>query len=346
MMNGAVQLSPPPANPVLVEVTRGPVVESLHRGAVAVCDAAGGVVAAWGDIDRAVFPRSAIKPIQALPLLETGAADHFALGSRQIALACASHSGQDMHVQLAGDWLARMDLSARDLECGAHAPINADAAQALVAAGQAPTPLHNNCSGKHCGFLTTARHLGEPTRGYIGFDHPVQRRVAAVLGDLTDCAMAQTPHGTDGCGIPTFALPLASIATAMARLADPSRLGTTRGDAIRRVRAAMGAHPELVAGSGRLCTQVMRAVPDVLVKVGAEGVYIAILPKLGLGVALKIDDGTGRAAEVALLAVLRHLRVFDAKQEQALRGRGAPSLLNVAGHPVGTVRPAASWLRT
>lgn len=337
----------PPAhapNPVLVEVTRGPMVESLHRGAVAVCTAEGELVAAWGDVGRSVFPRSAVKAVQALPLIETGAADHYRLSAAELALAAASHSAQPRHVDLVTAWLHRIGLDATDLECGAHPPTDLAAARSLIAQGRAPSALHNNCSGKHTGMLTTARHLGEPTRGYIAADHPVQRRVAEALGEMTGCPPQATPFGTDGCGIPTFALPLAGIATAMARLGDPSRLGPARAEAAHRVIAAMTHYPELVAGSGRLCTDIMRAAPSLAVKGGAEGVYTGILPGKGWGIALKIDDGAGRAAEVAILAVLRHLGMLSADQETSLRARSEPPVLNAAGKTVGTMRPSPEWV--
>lgn len=331
-------------NPPLVEVTRGPMVESVHRGAVAVCTRTGELVAAWGDVERAVFPRSAIKAVQALPLIETGAADRYGLSDRELALACASHSGEPGHVEAIEAWLSRIGLTEADFECGSHPPMEPSAARALVVQGRQPTPIHNNCSGKHCGMLTTARHLGEPTANYISAHHPVQRRVAQALGEMADCSPHFTPFGTDGCGIPTFALPLSGIATAMARLADPEGLGAARADAARRLIGAMTACPDLVAGSTRLCSQIMRAVPSLAVKGGAEGVYTAVLPGKGWGVALKIDDGAGRAAEVAILAVLKHLGQLSASQEATLRARAVPQVLNVAGVAVGTMRPSPEWL--
>ncbi|PKU25294.1 asparaginase [Telmatospirillum siberiense] len=331
-------------DPVLVEATRGPLVESLHRGAVAVCDAAGEILAGWGDIERAVFPRSAVKPLQALPLIETGAAERFALSDQEIALACASHAGNALQVELVEKWLLRIGLTETDLECGPQIPSDADTARALLCADKAPSALHNNCSGKHCGMLTTARHLNEPTKGYVGADHPVQLRITAVLGEMTGTVPQHTPFGTDGCGIPTYALPLSGLATAMARLADPSRQGPTRRKAAARILAAMSAHPELIAGKGRLSTEVMRAVPSVMIKGGAEGVYTAILPGKGLGVAVKIDDGANRAAEVALLAVLRHLQAFTTEEEAALADHLQPILRNAAGQAIGVLRPAPDWL--
>lgn len=328
--------------PVLVEALRGDMVESVHRGSAVAADAAGRVVAAWGQPARPIYPRSAVKPLQALPLIESGAADAFALGDAEIALACASHSGAVRHERPILAWLKRIGLTAADLECGAHPPLDAAAARALARQGRQPSAVHNNCSGKHLGFLTTARHLGEPTAGYIGRDHPVQRRVAEALAAMTGLPVESLAWAGDGCGIPTFALPLAAIAAGMARLADPRGLTPARIAAAERIRAAMTAHPELVAGEGRLCTAVMRAAPEVLLKGGAEGVYAASLPRLGLGVAVKIDDGAGRAAEVVVMAVLARLGAFTEAERTALAERFRPILRNVAGRPVGCLRPAAN----
>lgn len=314
------------SNPVLVEVVRGDAVESRHRGAAVVVDAAGDVEMAWGDSGCPVFPRSAVKPLQALPLIESGAADHFGLGDGEIALACASHAGESEHVRRVEAWLTRIGLTMDDLECGAHPPSNPDAAHALVRAGLAPCPLHNNCSGKHAGFLTTAVHIGAPTKGYIGRDHPVQQAVAEALGRMCGLDMRDMVWAVDGCGIPTFAIPLWATAAGMARLA------ADEGGAARRIRAAMAANPYLVAGSGRLCTEIMRAQPGLLLKGGAEGVYTAMVPDRGLGVALKIDDGAGRAAEVAVLAVLDRLGLLQPTP------RLNPPVVDVAGKVVGEIR--------
>ncbi len=327
-----------------VEVIRGGEVESAHWVSCAVADARGAVVARWGDVGRPVFPRSAVKAIQALPLIETGAAGRFDAGDAEIALACASHSGEPAHVAIVEAWLARLGLAGADLECGAHPPLHEPSARALVRDGGEPTALHNNCSGKHAGMLTTARHLGEPTRGYIRRDHPVQRRVARVLGEMSGVDLATAPVALDGCGIPTIALPLSGLATAMARLADPSGLADGRASAVARVRAAMAARPDMVAGTGRFGTALIEASDGkILPRTGAEGVYAVALPELGYGVALKVDDGTGRAAEVATVAVLRRLGAFEGPLAERLADFAVAPLVNRAGRRVGEVRPAAGW---
>jgi len=334
-------MSRPDADPVLVEAIRGAAVESERRGACAVVDAQGKVVLALGDIDRPVYARSAIKPLQALPLIETGAADAFGLGSPEIALACASHHGEPPHVAAVAAWLERLGLTAEDLECGAHAPANPTAAQALIRAGAMPSALHNNCSGKHAGFLTTARHLGEATRGYIDAGHPVQRRVLAVLETMTGLDLAAAPRGIDGCGIPVIGIPLRATARAMARLADPAARGEARAAAARRILEAMAAEPFMVSGSGTFTTAAMTAAGSaVRLKPGAEGMFCAALPAMGLGVALKIADGAARAAEVAMGAILCRIGALDQAQAEALSPFLSPAIKNVAGRVVGNLRPA------
>jgi L-asparaginase II len=334
------------ANPVLVEVTRGTSVESRHRGVAVVADARGTVVAAWGDPGFAVFPRSAIKPLQALPLIETGAAERFQVTDAEVALACASHGGEPIHVAQVARWLARIGLSPADLECGAHPPSDPESAAALTKSGAGPTALHNNCSGKHTGMLATARHLGEPTAGYVRPDHPVQQRLVRLLAELGGVDLAAAPHGIDGCGIPVMAMPAVALARAMARLADFDGLSDGHRAAAARVLAAMAAHPYLVGGRGRFDTEIMEAARGtVAAKGGAEGVQIAILPKLGLGVAIKIEDGNGRAAPVALAAILKHLDAVPKAAMATLDAWLAKPVVNAAGRVVGAIRPARDWLR-
>lgn len=332
-------------NPILVETTRGTLVECRHRGAAVVVDAMGRVVHSWGDVDRPIYARSAAKPLQALPLLETGAADAFGLGEAEIALSAASHSGETRHTERVAAWLGRMGLGPRDLECGAHAPMNEAASSALIRAGAAFSALHNNCSGKHTGFLATAVHRAEPTTGYIRPDHPVQRRVTAALAEMGEFDAARAPTGTDGCGIPTIGLSLTALARGMARMATPTGLSRERAEACRRIVAAMMHHPALVAGSARFDTAVMAALPGIVaVKAGAEGVHIAILPQAGLGMALKIDDGGGRASEVALANLLDRLDVLDAAQRGALAPWCEVPMRNWVGRQTGVVRAADGWL--
>jgi L-asparaginase II len=332
-------MTEPSPNPVVVEVTRGTMVESRHRAAAAVVDAAGTVVLAVGDIERPVYPRSAIKPLQALALVESGAAEHFALGDAELALACASHSGEPRHVAIVRSWLARIGLAETDLACGPQAPLNQAASRALA---EAPGPVHNNCSGKHAGFLTVARHLGHPTEGYAGLEHPVQQRVLGIVEQMTGLELGQAPRGIDGCGVPVLGVPLGNLATAMARFGRADALPDHRAAAALRIRQAMVSHPFMVAGSGRFGTEALRVLGrSVCLKTGAEGVFMAALPDLGLGLALKIMDGAGRAAEVAVLRLLDRLGVLDAGQRHRLAGFATAPVTNRAGDTVGEIRIAA-----
>jgi L-asparaginase II len=329
-------------SPVVIEVTRGPVIESRHEGIAAVVKPDGTVVASWGDVDSAVLPRSANKPIQAMAFVESGAVERFGLGDEHIALACASHSGEKRHVETVRAWLGRIGLSESDLECGTHPPRLQSTVEMLVREGAVTTPAFNNCSGKHSGFLSTAVAYGEPTKGYIKYDHPVQRRLREVMTDLCGVDANGFPYGTDGCGIPTLATPLRRLAQAMASMAEPSRLSNKHAEAATRIRAAMNAEPFMVAGTGRFCTRINQALPGVAqVKTGAEGVFCGMLPTLGLGVAIKMWDGAARAAEVAMATLLAHLGVLPATQKEELLH---PPVRNVVGLLVGEMRPAKSWL--
>jgi L-asparaginase II len=331
------------ANPILIEVTRGALVESVHRGAVAVADAEGKLRLSLGDVESPIYPRSSLKPVQALPLIETGAADAFGLGDEEIALACASHSGEPMHTERVAAWLKRIGCAEADLACGVHPVRFEPVAEAMIREGKKPTRIHNNCSGKHTGFLTVAKHLGVPTKGYEKVEHPVQRAVAEALKDLAGMT-GELQWGVDGCAAPNFALPLAKLARAMARFADTKGLSEKRADAAKRILRAMTAHPALVAGTGRACTLLIRESNGKLaVKTGAEGVYVAILPELGLGIAFKIDDGAGRAAEAAIAQMLLNLGALKQGGEASKLARA--SVLNTRGAAVGERRPARVLLQ-
>ncbi|MFV3075058.1 asparaginase [Niveispirillum fermenti] len=323
-------------NPILVQLTRGPMVESLHRGRAVAVGADGAVLGAWGDVKALVYPRSANKAMQALPLVETGAADAFGLGSEELALACASHGGEPMHTDRVSAWLARLGLTAGDLECGTHTPYHPPTADAMLRRGEAPTPLHNNCSGKHAGMLTTALHRGETIRGYVSYQHRVQQRILGTIEQVTAQDLTRAPWGTDGCSIPTIGLPLEALAFGMARMADPQDLPPARADAATRLLDAWGRHPELVGGTDTFDTGFMRALSGrILCKAGAEGVCVAVIPDQGIAVAVKIDDGAGRAAGPAMAHVLRRLDLVTAAEWTGLEELAHPAIRNRAGAKVG-----------
>jgi L-asparaginase II len=322
-------------NPLLIELTRGALVESVHAGAVAVVGAGGEVVASVGDVASSIFPRSAIKPLQALPFLESGAVDRFGFGAPEIALACGSHAGARPHVVGVTAMLSGAGLSAAALACGAHEPMDTTTAREMIRSGPPPSPLNHNCSGKHAAMLASAAHLAESTEDYWRPEHPVQQRIRRVLADMTGNALGPDALGIDGCSVPNWAMPLAGLARAFARLATDEGLAPERVDACRRIRQACWAHPELVAGSGQLVTLIMQRLPgQVLVKSGAEGVYCGAFPERGLGFALKIDDGAKRAAEAVVARLVAQL--YPAAQPLGPDLR----LTNWRGLQVGEMRAA------
>lgn len=328
-------------NPVVVEVRRGALVESRHRGAGVVVDADGAVVFAFGDVDRPVYPRSAVKAFQALPLLESGAADALGLEEADIALACASHSGEPDHVARAGAMLARAGAAPDALACGAHWPLGDKAARALARSGADPTPLHNNCSGKHAGFVCLACANGWSVPGYETPGHPVQRAVKAAIEEMTGVALGAENTATDGCSIPTYAVPLRALALGFARFATGRGLAPHRARAAQRIRAAVAAYPHLVAGEGRFDTDAMRLLgARAFTKTGAEGVFCAALPEAGFGLAVKADDGATRAAQVMIAALIARFLPMSDREGARFEPLLAPTLRNWNGLEVGAVAAA------
>lgn len=321
----------------MVELWRGDLPESLHSGH-AVIFGPGGVEAAWGDPDAVIFPRSSCKMLQALPLVESGAAE--TLTPAHLALACASHQGSAAHVDLAARWLADLGLTESDLRCGAHEPADRAERDRLVRAGEAPCQLHNNCSGKHCGFLMHSRYLGAGPE-YVDPDHPLQRAIRAAFEDMTGAA--SPGFGIDGCSAPNFATTVTGLARAMQHFAAARPTGDARARAAHRLTRAMAAHPDLVAGQGRACTELMQAMGGrVAVKTGAEAVFIAILPEQSRGIALKIVDGGTRAAEAAVCALLVRLGVLD-RAHPATRRRLDAVQRNWRGIETGCLRLAPGF---
>ncbi|ETX28498.1 asparaginase [Roseivivax isoporae] len=320
----------------LVEVWRGSLLESVHCGHVAISDARGEVVEAWGDPDATIFPRSSAKMIQALPLVASGAAARAGLSDAQLALSCGSHQGAPVHVDAVSRWLAALGLREEALRCGPEASRDKALRLQMIRDQEAPTQLHNNCSGKHAGFLTLARHL-EAGPEYVDPDHPVQRACLEAFETVTD--RTSPGFGIDGCSAPNWATPLAALARAMAVFATAHTRDDVLSQAAARLTRAMQAHPVEVAGEGRACTLMMRAARERLsLKTGAEGVFAAILPDRGLGIALKIADGATRASECAIAAILVRLGVLDAAHPDVARFLNA-ELTNRRGLAVGDVRP-------
>lgn len=327
------------ANPILAEVTRGELVESFHRGSVAVVDSAGRLVASWGDVDRLVYSRSSAKPFQALATHETGAFDALVLSSEELALHCASHNGEAGHEQRVLAWLDKLNLSELDLECGPQTPmwVNWD----LLNANKAPDPskVRNNCSGKHAGFLTACVHQGFDTQGYTDPQHPVQQRVAQVLQEMAGSVVATMPCSTDHCSAPVFAQPQRDFARAMAQFADPSGLSSKRADSCVAIFNAMRAHPWLVGGTKRIDTIVM-SDPSYsgILKIGAEAVHGLAIPEAKLGIAIKIDDGSQRVLGAVVIAVLNKLGLINGEMGADMTALSNPAIHNFAGLRVGQIR--------
>lgn len=336
------------ANPILAELVRGNWVENRHRGAFVVSDAKGRVIASTGDIERPIFPRSAIKSMQALAMITSGAIDKFHLTDEELALACASHQGEEFHVAGVTHFLDHIGLAAGDLECGAHAPTSASAREKLRLSGGAPTALHNNCSGKHSGMLAVAEALGVPTSHYVDRDHPVQKAVRKAVETVIDAPLTEDRCGTDGCSIPTWAAPLRAFAHGFARMSTGEGLSADLSTAAHRIFDAATSHPELVGGTGNLDTEIMRAFDGRLMqKGGAEGVQCGAVRDKGWGYALKIDDGNMEASRVMVATLLLAIADPDESQRAVLERFATQTIRNVKGLDVGVLRatPAMSPVR-
>ena len=318
-------------NSVIAEVTRGGILESQHRGAYAVSDSSGKIVAQDGDIFCPVFPRSAIKAFQCLPVIESGAAEQFGFSDEEIALCCASHGGEPEHVRVARSILAKAGLTESAYECGVHWPNDRNAAYALVRQNQDALAIHNNCSGKHAGMLALSKHLGAATADYVRPDHIVQRTIARTIEHMCDVDLSHAAVGIDGCSVPTWAMPLANMALGFARLCDENNR------AARRILTSVRAHPFMVAGTGRFDTKVMQAIPRLFLKTGAEGVYCGCISHAGLGFALKCDDGATRGAEVATVSLMLKLDVWTTEERSLLTSFTHQTLTNWRKIEVGEV---------
>jgi L-asparaginase II len=330
-MSGAVPMA---------EIWRGPFLESVHMGHAVICGVDGEIVEAWGNPNEVVMPRSSSKMLQALPLIESGAADAHGLNTEQLALACASHQGAHIHTDRVNAWLATLGLSDADFRCGAQEPTDRAAMEELIRAGEKPCQVHNNCSGKHAGFLTLTRHLKAGPE-YVDPSHAVQKACLSAFEEVT--GEASPGFGIDGCSAPNFATTLHGMARAMAFFAASEEGTGTRATAAARLRKAMVLHPELVAGEGRACTELMRAMNGrVALKTGAEAFFIAIVPEKKLGIALKIVDGSTRGSEAAITALLIRLGLLDAEHPAARKRLNAP-IRNWNGIETGSIQAGSAF---
>lgn len=326
-----------PENPVLARLWRGGHVESQHRGAWVVVDTSGAVIDGEGDWNHPVFARSATKALQALPLLETGAAERFRFADDEVALALASHHGEEPHVRRVEALLHRLGLSPADLKCGPQAPVDLEARRALTRAGARPSAVHNNCSGKHTGFLALAQHLGVDKARYLEPDSASQRLVRAAVEEMSGVRPGELGVAVDGCSAPTFHLPLVRLATALARVANPEGLAEPRRRACRREQLAAERFPELIGGTQHsLCTDLLRASGGKLFpKLGTEAVYVVGIRGTGRGFAIKIDDGAYRAMNAVVVDRLARFGYLTQAAVAGLDEWCAGVVKNWAGAEVG-----------
>lgn len=323
---------------VVAHVTRGPLVESLHRGDIAVCGPDGRLVAHAGDPEKVTYMRSSAKPVQALAVVLSGAADRFGLDSRELAVTCASHDAEEIHVGTVHSILAKLGLGDDALQCGIHPPLNGKAARALIAAGVQPGPVHNNCSGKHSGMLATALALGAPIEGYLSPDHPVQVLNRRLVAEFSGVAPDRLIIGVDGCGVPVFGLPLRGMAQAFARLAAPETLRPELTAAVRRVVSAMQANPVLIEGTGKFTSRLIEVGGGRLVaKSGAEGVFCAGSLPRALGLAVKGEDGSSRALPPVVLRAMEQAGLIGEAELEELSAFRAPAVRNNRGEAVGQI---------
>lgn len=318
------------ANPILATIHRGNTLESFHRGAYAVVNQEGKTISSAGDVERSIFPRSSIKAFQCLAMLESGASMRFGLSSEEIAAACSSHNGEAGHLEMADSMLRKADNQRSDYECGPHWPLWPEASRELVRQGEEPEAIHNNCSGKHAGMLAFARALDAPIRSYTDVNHPVQKAIARCMGAICDWDLEGQTPATDGCSVPTWAMPLRNMALGFSRFCDPDNLHA------RTILNAVSKHPFQVAGSERFDTTLMSALPRVFVKTGAEGVYGACIAHARIGIALKIDDGGKRASELALAKVLAGLPVWNQEETRVLLEMCSAPLSNWRNTTIGS----------
>lgn len=328
-----------PSN-TIVRVYRGNITESIHRVHLAVVNNQGSLLHGAGDPQLLTFARSTAKLIQALPVIESGAADHFGLGDAEIALCCASHNGEAEHVSAAQGILGKLGFHHEHLQCGAHEPYHAPTAQAMRERGEAPTTLHNNCSGKHSGMLALCAHLGASPDTYMSLQHPVQQLMLEAVCAMSDIPKSQMELGIDGCGVPVFGMPINHLALAFARLGSPEALPEVRANACQRIVAAVRKYPQYLAGSDRFDTQLIEVTQGRIIgKMGAEGIFALTVPEKGLGLVLKIEDGNQRALYPAVVEALKQLDLLSAAEISQLAAFHTPTVHNWQGTEVGIIRP-------
>ena len=348
----------------IFETTRGDLVESIHYGCIAVVDSNGKLIASYGDPKTVAFLRSSAKPFQALPFVERGGVEQFNFTLQELSIACASHEGSDIHVETVAGMQKKIGVEENHLQCGAHMPGDVPAFKSLILSGELPTPIRNNCSGKHTAMLAHAKMRGLPLETYLDINHPIQQDIIASFSEMCLIPSEEVHIGTDGCSAPNFAIPLYNAALGMARFCDPHGLSDQRAGACRKIVSAMTSHPKMVSGEGEFDCELMRVGDGrIICKRGAEGYQIiGLLPGIlgknspGVGIAFKVSDGDASRMNASLesstrvrpavaLEILRQLGALSSKQEQML-GQFGPvkSIQNHRGIVTGQSRPVFKLL--
>jgi L-asparaginase II len=324
----------------LIQVHRGKMLESVHKGHIAIVDSDGNLLYQLGNPNQKVYARSSMKPIQAIPLIETGAADFYQFEDADIALCCASHNAEKQHTNRVQSILRRIGLDVKDLQCGTHNPRWQDTYEELIKEGKPITALYNNCSGKHSGMLTTAQYMNETIEDYYKIDHPLQQRIIEAISSLAEVPKDEIDIGIDGCGVPVHGIPLYKLAYCYARMANPTRLSSNRKDAVERIVKAMIHAPEMVGGTDRFCTDFMRVADGrAFGKAGAEAVYCIGDVETGIGIAIKVEDGNGRATNPVAVEVLKQLNLLNDHQLQQLESYHYPKVKNCRQETIGQLTP-------
>lgn len=333
--------------PVLVECVRGDMVESVHRGSLVIAHADSGQLLGIGMTETPIYPRSSVKLLQGLPLVETGAADHFDFTPYELALACASHSGEQRHVDTALGILKRIGLDEDALACGPHWPGSATQVHALAARHETPGKAYNNCSGKHAGMLATCMHLGLDPVGYERREHPVQQAIFGIMSDVFQTDMTEAPCGIDGCSLPTLGVSLSVLARGFARLMGDGEIAVERRAAADRLMRACMSEPHAVAGLEQFDTEVMEVFGErVFLKTGAEAVYVIAFPDLKIAAAIKIEDGATRASQIVAAAIIQRFAVQSAAEDDFMAGRTRPVLRNAAGLETGYLQAVPALVQS
>lgn len=325
---------------ILTRVFRSDITESIHRGHIAAVHSQGQLLSWLGCPETLIFARSAAKPLQAIPVMESGASEQFGLTENEIAVICASHNGEEEHTAAVASILDKLGQSVHDLTCGIHDPYHKTTTNKMRVNHILPTPLHNNCSGKHSGMLALARALGLSVHHYASPDHPVQQQMLQTIADMSQTPAQQIKIGVDGCGVPVFGLPLVKLALAYARFGDPTDLPDERKKACQKIIRALRAYPAMIAGKDRFDTQLIEATNGRIIgKMGAEGVFALAVPESSIGIAVKVEDGSLRGLYPAVLEVLRQMELITPKQLEQMEAFYRPAVLNRREETVGHIEP-------